>query len=95
MQRGRSAVTLKQLLEAGLIQPGQELRFRGDATKSAVLSDDGKINLDGKSFTSLSTAASAFTGGTSTNGWLAWQTRLGEKWVTLSDVRQQLTPAQA
>src|SRR6266540_1320852 len=41
MQRGRSSVSLSDLLHVGLLQPGQELRFRKNAAKGAQVSGDG------------------------------------------------------
>lgn len=67
-QRGRSAVSLAQLLEAGLLRDGQELRLRGPAGVSATISASGAILYQGQEYQGPSTAAKAAKGGTSTNG---------------------------
>jgi len=88
-QRGRSAVTLAQLLQSGLIDAGQELRLRGTAEAQAVVTQTGGVEYAGTVYSSPSTAARAARGGTSTNGWLAWQVEIDGLWVDLSDLRQR------
>lgn len=86
-QRGRSAVSVAQLLEAGFIRAGQEVRLRGPSATRAVITSNGGIALGGEEYRSPSTAARAARGGTSTNGWAMWQIESDGNWVDLADVR--------
>ncbi len=88
-QRGRSAVSLAQLLEAGLLRQGQELRMRGHAGATATLAASGSIEYGGDQYPSPSTAARAAKGGTATNGWKAWQVEEQGSWVELSELRSR------
>lgn len=88
-QRGRSAVTVAQLLEAGLLRAGQKLRLRGPAEVQAVVTPSGGIEQGGKEYRSPSMAARAAKDGTSTNGWAAWQVEDNGRWIDLGDLRQQ------
>jgi hypothetical protein len=88
-QRGRSAVTLAQLLESGLISAGRELRLRGTAGARAVITQTGGVEYAGKEYPSPSTAARAARGGTSSNGWVAWQVQVDGRWVDLGHLRQR------
>jgi hypothetical protein len=90
MQRGRSPFSLSDLLAAELLHPGQELRFRENADLMAVLNSEGRIVFDGQEFPSPSTAAKTASGGTSTNGWLAWYANEGGRWTPLAKLRERL-----
>ena len=87
MQRGRSTVSLGDLLSAGSLQPGQQLTFRQRPEVTAEVLANGRLKFGGTEYSSPSTAARAVLGGTSTNGWLAWSIREGDVLVALSDVR--------
>jgi hypothetical protein len=89
MQRGRSPVSLTDLILARLLQPGQTLSFRGQASPLGSLTAAGKIVLDGREYSSPSTAARAAAGGTSTNGWLAWQVEEGGQYTPLAALRSR------
>ena len=71
VQRGRSAVSVLDLIRQGLLRPGQELTFRQTDTK-AVVTHSGSLVVEGIEFKSPSSAAKAVTEGASTNGWTAW-----------------------
>lgn len=90
MQRGRSPVSLSDLLSAGLLQPGQELRFRTNAAKQARVAGDGTIAFEGQTYSSPSTAGRAAAGGVSTNGWVSWQINRNGQWIDLSRLRDEL-----
>jgi hypothetical protein len=68
-------VTLSDLLEAGVLQPGEPIEWRRPQVGElhhAVVAESGEVVLsDGRTFTSLSTAADKLTGG-SHNGWETW-----------------------
>lgn len=69
------SVTLKMLLDAGILKAGIRLHAESDENMIATLSPDGNIllNINGKTVEkqSLSGAARAITG-KSLNGWLFW-----------------------
>jgi hypothetical protein len=87
-QRGRSAVSIKDLLDAGLLKEGQQLRFGMVNEAVAALTSDGTISLSGKSYSSPSTAGRAINGGVAVNGWTAWRLADGDG-ATLAEVRRR------
>ena len=93
MQRGRSAVSVRDLLRAELVRSGDELRFRGDPERRAAVTADGHIEFEGTDYTSPSTAAKAANQGISTNGWLVWRLSHEGRSATLSDLREALLRA--
>jgi hypothetical protein len=95
MQRGRSPVSLADLLTAGLLQPGQELQFRKSAGKRAQIAGDGTIVFEGRAYQSPSTAGRAAAGGASTNGWVSWYVNRAGEWIHLAQLRDELADRQA
>lgn len=92
MQRGRSPVSVADLVAAGLLRPGQRVRFRRDETITGELTDAGAIRIGADEYRSPSTAGRAVAGGTATNGWTAWSVHDGDDWVTLATVRDRMRP---
>lgn len=90
MQRGRSTVSIADLIGADLLQPGQQVSFRRSSTITGVITNRGTISVSGTEYASPSTAAKAAAGGVSTNGWVAWRVRRGGEWNTLAQLRDQL-----
>jgi hypothetical protein len=90
MQRGRSPVSLSDLVKAQLLRPGQEVSFRKSPSITGVVTDSGTISVSGTEYGSPSTAAKAAADGVSTNGWLAWSVRRDDGWSTLAELRDQL-----
>ncbi len=87
MQRGRSKVSLMDLIHAGLIQPGQTLRFSNRNDTRAEVTHRGTVLFQGVEYSSLSTAGKAVTN-TAVNGWDAWRIKLrGTDWVKVSELR--------
>jgi len=88
--RGRR-VLISDLVESGLLSPGTDLVFkrpRLGAVYHAVVTDDGRLQIeDGRSFPSPSSAATAAAGG-SLDGWHAWQVAPNGEF--LDGLRQQL-----
>lgn len=88
-------VRVSDLLDAGLLQPGQELtweRPRLGASYRAVVTENGSLQLeDGRTFSSPSRAASEAADIPAYDGWLAW-TLNG---VQLKDLRAQLIEGDA
>jgi len=83
--------TLRDLLDAGVIRPGEPIEWRrpevGQHHTAAILREDMIVTGDGRSFSSLSAAASALAG-TSCNGWICWTVpRLGG--VSIGSLRGQ------
>jgi len=72
--RGRR-VLIADLVQSGLLNPGTELVFkrpRLGTSFTAVVTDDGRLRVDGRPYPSPSSAATAAAGG-SLDGWHAWQ----------------------
>ncbi|MGW4593633.1 restriction system modified-DNA reader domain-containing protein [Amycolatopsis thermoflava] len=74
---GGRRVTVSDLLDAGLIQPGAKLRFKRSrigVTYDATVTDKGRIRLepDGEEFRSPSRAAMVAAGMRAVDGWRAW-----------------------
>jgi hypothetical protein len=86
----RSKVSIKDLIDAGLLQPRQELQFGNHSDVRAKVTPHGNIVFKGVEYASPS-AAAGHVNNTSINGWSAW--RLNTKdagWSTLSDLRNRL-----
>lgn len=90
MQRGRSPVSLADLIRRQVLQPGQELSFRRSSETKAHVTAEGMIRFGGQEYGSPSTAARAAAGGTSTNGWTAWYVNTADGPVALAQLRSQL-----
>jgi Restriction Enzyme Adenine Methylase Associated len=91
MQLGRSPVSLSDLLQAGLLRPGQKLWFRRKREIRAEVTASGTIRLAGREYTSPSTAGKAASQGSSTNGWVAWYVKEGDEWTDLAALRERLS----
>ncbi len=89
MQRGHSAVSLSDLLGAGLLSPGQELFFRRSHDVVAVVTKSGGLRFKGEEYRSPSMAGRAAAGGVATNGWVALYRQSGSKHVSLARLRAQ------
>ncbi|WP_228002391.1 CBS domain-containing protein [Nocardia australiensis] len=90
---GGRRVTVSDLLDAGLIQPGAKLRFKRNrigVTYDATVTDKGRIRLepDGEEFRSPSRAAMVAAGMRAVDGWRAWL--VVEQDRMLDAVRQEL-----
>jgi len=90
MQRGRSSVSVGQLIEAGHLTAGQELRYRQHSDATATLVDSGAIDFRGTVYPSPSAAARAANYGISTNGWLAWFVNRDGRWIPLARLREHI-----
>jgi hypothetical protein len=84
--------TVADLLAAGLVSAGTPLTFaRAGKKATGKITADGQIVVDGKAYTSPSTAAAAGLGLKATNGWVSWRLNEGSG-PTLADLRSQLPP---
>ena len=86
----RRAVTLGDLVAAGLLPDGATLETRVKGVVHVARLIDGMLELGGRGYGSLSAASTALRGVPS-NGWVDWRFK-GE---TLADLRQRLSPALA
>jgi hypothetical protein len=87
-QRGRSSVSIQELIAAGRLSAGDQLfgTHRG-SRYSAELLADGRIRMaDGQSFSSPSYAARHVTG-RNTNGWRFWGVDRGGRTEQLAALR--------
>jgi hypothetical protein len=87
-QRGRSSVTVRELLVRGQLRAGERLvgTHRGNRHAAEVL-PDGRIRVaDGQSFSSPSYAARHVTGH-NTNGWRFWTVDRGGRAEELASLR--------
>lgn len=89
MQKGRSSVSVAELVRGGFLSADQKLTYR-NSTITAKVTADGDILFNGTSFSSPSTAAQMAAGGTSTNGWLAWFADIQGERVHLASLRAEL-----
>ena len=82
------------LVRADLLLPGEQLiLFYKGAKYSAVLLDDGKIQLaeeQKRTFSSPSSAAEAAKGVRADPGWDSWHVERGGRWVSLATLRAPL-----
>ncbi|MEV6523177.1 hypothetical protein AB0M43_14600 [Longispora sp. NPDC051575] len=89
--RWREGTSLKPLLDAGMLSPGQELtwhRRRRAETHTAIVRSDGRIFVNGAACSTPGAAARHVTRSVGpTDGWAAWRTADGH---TLRDLRIRL-----
>jgi hypothetical protein len=99
-QRGPEAstqsrrVTLKDLVESGLLTPGASLILKAGANEvaEARVTGDGQIDLNGMTYDTPSNGAFARLLGptrTTLNGWIHWHVRLPDGDFLLSDFRER------
>ena len=84
-------VPLGQLLEAGLLKPGQLLFFRRDRDLAALLRADGRLLMEGHEANTIHRLGSQLMKGSPCNGWEHWyfEGENGELYP-LDDLRKQL-----
>lgn len=88
--RGRSRVTVKDLIAAGSLTTGDALVFTdADVHQTAVVRSDGTLELNGITYDSPSAAATAVRR-RPTNGWADWALRTENSTITLWKLREQL-----
>jgi Restriction Enzyme Adenine Methylase Associated len=90
VQRGRSRVSLMDLLNAGVIKPGATLRFYNREDTLAEVTSRGTVLFRGVEYSSLSAAGSAVTNH-AVNGWEAWHVMLlDDHWIKITELRPPL-----
>jgi hypothetical protein len=88
-ERPRLTLSIKDLMDAGLLKAGQQLRFRRRNDTQAQITSQGKILFRGVEYKTPSGAAKAVDD-TTLNGWIIWQLKSEDKgWVTLARIRRQ------
>ncbi|MSW95317.1 MAG: hypothetical protein F2796_00790 [Actinobacteria bacterium] len=87
----RSSVTLRGLLDAGLLVAGEELEGHPSGVSSgAVVTADGQLETNGTRYRSISAAAVACGPWKTANGWTYWRVRRDGAPVALKALRDQL-----
>lgn len=85
--REHNSASVRDLVAAGLLQPGTELTFRHRADlPAAVVTEEGKLRVNGQDHTAPSAAGRAALG-RGCNGWWEWRLPDGRR---LHEVRDQL-----
>lgn len=93
----RFSETVNDLLDAGLLHLGVELRpvRRALCDARATLRPGGRLDVNGEVHGSLSAAAVAVSGNKSEPGWGFWAVERDGKLVSLDELRQQLRTSHA
>jgi hypothetical protein len=98
MAAKRSTVGMRDLLNAGLIKPGDELvQFvqatpgikASDTGAKATVTERGTLRIGRSDYPSVSAAATAISGW-QVNGWLFWKISVGGEWQPIQELRKEL-----
>jgi hypothetical protein len=92
--RAFSKVEVADLVNAGMLRPGQTLyaRVQAHRGRQCQVSEDGSLYVEDKRYETLSAAAKGITGSQSEAGWWFWLTDV-ESEQSLSDIRQEYLEA--
>jgi hypothetical protein len=90
--RKRYSETIVDLVNAGLLKPGTRLRpTRAKLEGRAIVCESGDLEVDGKHYSSPSSAAQALSGNQSEPGWDFWGAPSGDgSFAPLAELRQKL-----
>jgi modification methylase len=88
-KRLRPRLAFSQLLESGMLQPGQPLFFRGDRARVATLKPDGNLIL-GSLEGSIHQLGKQLMGGSPCNGWEHWYYETAEGRLQPVDVLREM-----
>jgi hypothetical protein len=89
-QRGRSKVSIRDLMDAGLLHEGETLFFSIHPEIQANVMSDGNLEFKGAMYNSPSRAALAARG-ISVNGWVVWKTRNSDgELISIGTLRERL-----
>ena len=86
--RGRSDISIRDLVERGLLQPGEELMLGVRGLARATVTNAGTLKMNGEEYRSPTMAANAASG-TNLNGWKAWRLTRGDRVIELDALRQE------
>lgn len=90
VKRRAPRVPFVELLAAGLLRPGQILRFKRDPNKTAEIRADGKLIIDGQ-VGSIHQMGSQLSGGKPCNGWEHWYFEAGDgDWQPIDRLRDEV-----
>lgn len=96
-RRGQKRLPFAALLEAGLLQPGQALFYRGQPDRCATVRADGSLRLDDGREGSIHKLGALIAGTPSSNGWDVWYFEASNGVLapidTLREQLRQATPA--
>ncbi|OPG04020.1 DUF262 domain-containing protein [Microbispora sp. GKU 823] len=82
--------TLSHLIDEGLLEVGARLvNLKRGTETTAIVTSEGRIELDGEIFDSPSGAAGAATGGGKLNGWEFWHAETESGLTLLADLREE------
>lgn len=85
--------TLHDLVQAQLVAPGETLiPTREKHSQTAIVLDDGRLDVNGQSYGSLSAAAQAVSGNKAEPGWEFWAVQRPDGRIPLFDLRAVLEP---
>lgn len=88
--RRRPRVPFGNLLEAGLLRPGQPLLFERDPARTAIIQADGHLALDGLRG-SIHQVAAHLLGRQPANGWEHWYFEKNPgSWQLIAELREQV-----
>lgn len=95
-EKSKGWIQVKHLIEAGLLAPGTVLTPRRGAwgERTAVVRDDGLLEVDDKTFDSPSGAGRHVKGGI-TNGWSFWRLPDGRRLLDVRAIYSGKEPAEA
>jgi Restriction Enzyme Adenine Methylase Associated len=84
----RSSKSVRDLLEAGVLRPGETVyaRYHGK-TYTATIEADGRIAVKGRGVFRSPSAAADDIAGTNLNGWVFWRVARGNERPCLADIR--------
>lgn len=88
MQRSGAGAHIKigDLLGAGLLTPGEELRYNRNSERAAILTTDGRLQVGDR--TSTIHQVGLHSGQlTSCNGWVSWYVLRDDTWTSLDQLR--------
>jgi hypothetical protein len=96
-KRRQFSATVADLVDAGLLHPGDELRpvRKTLSDARATLRPGGRLDINGEVHGSLSAAAVAVSGNKSEPGWGFWAVERDGKLVSLDELREQLRTSHA
>jgi hypothetical protein len=90
LTKGRSPISIADLLKAGLLRDGQELYLRRDESKIGYIAKDGSIVVEGTKYANPTGAAKATGSWKTVKGWTAWSVECNGRRIQLADLRSML-----
>lgn len=82
--------TIRDLLEAGKLAVGERLVARDGVSATAIVGEDGTLEVEGEIFRTPSAAAKRVTGKVAEHGWRFWRVARGEQRIPIDALREEL-----